>query len=581
MKPAVDKLFRNSGFLPVLAACVIGLAAGASALALGEGINWLGSLRMRLCQQYDPLIVLPLIGLVGGLVSGVMVWLAPDTSGSGIPQVRAVLNRMNLPLDFRIAVIKLIGGTIALGSGLFMGREGPTVQVGAAIAGQLSRWFPTSVEQRRHLIAAGAGAGLAAAFSAPLAGVVFVVEELLKEFKPASVALAIVACFSASLVEHVFSHPHKIAMLGDANRGMTSGYDLVFIVVLALVSGVFGSLFNRGIFLFLRAFKRVNIAKPFKVGFAGLVTGLIVASLPAKLHDYASTRALIDAGAISENLVAVVFASFSFLTLLAYGSGAPGGLFAPALSLGSALGYITGMLEGYFTNQVSVHMFALVGMGAFFAAVSRAPLTSIIIVFEMASDFAIVPPLMIACVIASAFGERCYKGGLYDLLMVWNGLHLHRPETTEESVIELGGNYIKTQFDSLESGTTVSAAQEKLDRLKVAGLSVVKNGKLIGVFIGSARPAETNANESVTVDSIMVAPPVSISPQDSAEEILFLFARYQFTWLPVTDETERLIGIVWQKDLVNSVFAEQQSEQQPEQLSSQLPVPQEHSPQEP
>lgn len=559
------RLIRASGFLSVIAACLIGLAAGASALLLGYGINFVGSLRMHFCQLYEPIIVLPLIGLVGGLISGVTVWIAPDTSGSGIPQVRAVLSRMNLPLDFRIAIVKLIGGTIALGSGLFMGREGPTVQVGAAIAGTLSRWFPTSVEQRRHLIAAGAGAGLAAAFSAPLAGVVFVVEELLKEFKPASVALAIVACFSASLVEHVFSQPQKIAISGDANQGMTSLNDLLFIILLALASGFFGALFNRGILLFLRMFKRVNVAKPFKVGFAGLITGLIVACLPPSLHDYAKTRAMIDAGSLSEQLVAVVFAAFSFLTLLAYGSGAPGGLFAPALSIGSALGYIAATLENHVTSGASLHMFALVGMGAFFAAVSRAPLTSIIIVFEMASDFAIVPPLMIACVIASAFGEHCYKGGLYDLLMVWNGLHLHRPGTTEESVGVLASDFIKTQFESLESGTSIGDANEKLERLKSTSLPVVKKGKLIGVYIGRDRPAETDSSSAVTIDSIMVAPPLAISPQDSAEELLFLFARYQFSWLPVTDDSDKLIGVVWQKDLVKSVFVEQQEQMQHEQ----------------
>lgn len=561
MMPAIDKLIRVSGFLPVLAACLIGLAAGASALLLGYGINFVGSLRMQLCQQYQPLIVLPLFGLVGGLISGLMVWIAPDTSGSGIPQVRAVLSRMNLPLDFRIAVVKLIGGTIALGSGLFMGREGPTVQVGAAIAGQLSRWFPTSVEQRRHLIAAGAAAGLAAAFSAPLAGVVFVVEELLKEFKAASVTLAIVACFSASLVEHVFSHPQKIALAADASQGMTSVNDLVFIILLGLASGFFGALFNRGILLFLRLFKRVNVAKPLKVGFAGLLTGLIVALLPTALHDYASTRAMIDAGSLGETRVEIVFVAFSLLTLLAYGSGAPGGLFAPALSIGSALGYIAGMLENYVASGASLHMFALVGMGAFFAAVSRAPLTSTIIVFEMASDFAIVPPLMIACVIASAFGECCYKGGLYDLLMVWNGLHLHRPETTEESVSMPANDCIRSQFESLESGMFVTAANEKLDRLKYTSLPVVKQRKLIGVYIGRDRPSDQDNGSDVTIDSIMVTPPLSISPQDSAEEILFLFARYQFSWLPVTDDSNNLIGIVWKSDLVKSVFVEQQEQQ--------------------
>ncbi len=553
MKGVAQKLIRMYGYFPVIEACVIGTASGACALLLGAGINWLGSLRLLLCQSYPAMLVLPLFGLVGGMIAGCMLLISPDTSGSGIPQVRAVLNRMNLPLDVRVAIAKLIGGTVALGSGLFMGREGPTVQVGAAIAGQLTRWIPTTVESRRYLIASGAAAGLAAAFSAPIAGVVFVIEELLKEFKPAAVALCIVSCFSACLIEQHFGTPHKIVFRSETFQGVLNAPDILFLVVLAIICGFFGALFNRGILLLLRLFRSVKVPKPFKVGFAGLLTGAIVAMLPATLHDYAGARAMINSGTLEGDLVPIVFSSFSVLTFLGYGSGAPGGLFAPTLSIGSSIGYMVGEAERFWMHTGALHLFSLVGMGAFFAGVSRAPLTAIVIVFEMVSDFALVPPLMIACVISSFVGDCFYKGGLYDLLMVWNGLHLRNPDQPAEAVGVCARDLMTAKFDVVESGMTQKTALELLEKTKTLSVSVVKKGKLIGVFVGGDRPASTNL-ETVTVDSAMVTPPLAVAPHDSAEDLLFLFSRYKFNWLPVTDDSNNLIGVVWQNDLINSVF---------------------------
>ncbi|MBX9671379.1 MAG: chloride channel protein [Candidatus Obscuribacterales bacterium] len=547
---------RISGYFPVFEACLIGIAAGASALLLGAGINWLGSLRVFFSDRYPPQVVLPAIGLLGGLLSGCVLIVAPDTSGSGIPQVRAVLNRMSLPLNLRIAIAKLLGGTIALGSGLFMGREGPTVQVGAALAGQFSRWFPTTVEHRRYLIAAGAGAGLAAAFSAPIAGIIFVVEELLKEFKAPAVALAIVACFSAFLIEQVFGTPHKFALPDGLGEAIASWQDLLFYVLLAFAAGFLGALFNRGILLGLRVFKRFPVGKPLKVGIAGLVTGLVVALLPTSLHDYAGTRAMINAGTISGDIVPYIFGAFSLLTLLAYGSGAPGGLFAPALTIGSALGFMTAVSEQFWTGVPgSVHLFSLVGMGAFFSAVSRAPLTSIVIVFEMASDFVLVPPLMLTCVLASAVGDYFYRGGLYDLLMVWNGLNLHGPGDPGAVVESIYAKRVmEVDVQKIEAGVTVKDALEMIEASSESSLPVVKGKTLIGFFSKDLCPTDPDEQLNTLVDQVMSQPPLSVAQHDTAEDLLFLFARYKFTRLAVTDDKQQLVGMVRKEDLISAVF---------------------------
>ena len=191
--------------LAIAEACLIGLVSGLAAVLLGQGVGWLGGWRQHLAHEFPVYIVLPAFGLLGGLLAGWIVErFAPAASGSGMSEVKAVLARVPMPLNLRIAIVKLIGSILVLGSGMPLGREGPTVQIGAALAAQLSRWVPTSPDHRRQLLAAGAGAGLAAAFNAPIAGVLFVVEELLQDISGITLGTAILASFIAAVVSRIY-----------------------------------------------------------------------------------------------------------------------------------------------------------------------------------------------------------------------------------------------------------------------------------------------------------------------------------------------------------------------------------------
>lgn len=197
-------LWVGSKRFAIFEACVIGIVSGLAAVLLKQGIGWLGGWRVQLSHQMPAWIVLPLIGLVGGLLSGWLIErLAPEAAGSGIPQVKAALANVPIALNLRVAIVKMFSVMIALGSGLALGRQGPTVQVGAALAGQLSQWLPTSPEYRRQLIAAGAAAGLAAGFNAPIAGVLFVVEEFLQDFSGLTLGTAILASFIGAVVSRL------------------------------------------------------------------------------------------------------------------------------------------------------------------------------------------------------------------------------------------------------------------------------------------------------------------------------------------------------------------------------------------
>lgn len=536
----------------VCQACIIGLAAGLSALALENGVYWLGKLRSYLCSVASPMVVLPVVGLVGGMLSGFLVQkFQPTAYGSGIPQVRAFILGAKLPLDLGVAVVKLIGGSIALGCGLFLGREGPTVHMGAAIAAHLNRFFPTSPERTRQLVAAGAGAGLAAAFNAPLAGVFFVIEELLKDVSTETVGTALAACFVASVATHILNAPHMDSTRAIAALPITfAPHDFLFWVILGALAGVVGCIFNRGVLFSLKIYREKLSVLPLfaRVGLAGLISGCLIAALPdQRLRDFATLSDWIVGGHSQWYYVPLAFLGFFFLTLICYGSGAPGGLFAPAIVLGSAMGATVAHLE-YFIFQVgSPETMSLIGMGAFFASVARVPGTAVIIIFEITGHYTLVLPLMLANAIAVIVGSRIDRGSVYDLLREYSGLTPpERPNTA--------GAYMSTDFASIEAGTPLPELNAVFRSEKTGRVAVTENGQFIGI-LHEADLAEHRHYDFPPDKSIreFVAEKYPCVAQDtSMQEVVQLFTNQAVREVAVMDGT-KLLGIIRRSEAMRAL----------------------------
>ncbi len=412
-------LLKEKEHLAIFQACIIGLAAGLAAGVVKWGIDWLGTIRVNDSYDLPAYFILPGFGLIGGLIAGFIVeHFAPEASGSGIPQVKALVKGINVPLGFRVAATKLVSGIVAIGSGLALGREGPTVQVGASLAVELNKVLPGAPEHKKHLIAAGAGAGLAAAFGAPLAGVLFIIEELLKDISSVTLGTATIACFIGAIVSRsANAQTLNLNLLEETLRTSFTGWEIPYYVLLGILAGILGSLFNTAVLQCLAFNNRLPLRLTYRVGLAGLMTGLIIYYLPPFFRDNAGLKEMLISGQADWQIAAVAFAAQFILTILAYGSGAPGGLFAPSLVLGAALGYLVGLVEQSTLGYGAATTYALAGMGAFFSAVVRVPITAIVIVFEMSNDLNLVSPLMISCIVAFIVGERISKGSIYDKLL--------------------------------------------------------------------------------------------------------------------------------------------------------------------
>jgi chloride channel protein, CIC family len=553
--------------IAIFEACLIGFISALAAVLLKHGVEILGDWRLRVAHSYPVWLLFPLIGLGGGWLSGLLIArLAPEAAGSGIPQVKAVLAYVPIDLNARVAIVKLISTLLSLGAGLTLGRQGPTVQIGAAIAAQLSRWVPTSPDHRRQLIAAGAAAGLAAGFNAPIAGVLFVVEELLHDVSGLTLGTAILASFVGGVVSRLLGG--ETIDLGlklvEADTHFSALAIPVFMLI-GILAGLLGALFCRGALVSLSLNRRLGLGLPGRVGLAGLLSGVIVVLLPTTLQDNASLQAVWVTSELSWQLVALVFVSKFILTLIACGSGAPGGLFAPSLILGSALGYLVSYTAQWLQMVLPLPWAiqtgtgfsitcALVGMGAFFSAVTRGPITAIVIVFEMTTDFNLVLPLMIGAVVAYLVGESLFSGSIYHHILAWNGMKLSQFTAIDQRLSGLtAATIMQHRVETLSSTMSLDELKQAFSRSHHRGFPIVDAGRLMGIVTQTdlVKISVQQLPGDLPLSKIMTPRPITVEATAPLSQVLHLLNHHKISRLPVT-EGRKLVGIITRADIIRA-----------------------------
>lgn len=534
-------------------ACVIGIIAALSAVLLKQGSGWLGTWRVHSTQLLPAWLTLPLIGMSFGFLAGWLVQrLAPEAAGSGIPQVKASLANVPIKLSWRVALIKLLSAIIALGSGITLGRQGPTVQVGAGLAAGMSRTFPTSPEHRRQMIAAGAGAGLSAAFNAPIAGVLFIIEELLQDLSGLTLGTAIIACFIGGVISRLLgggSLQLNLELMDYSSQ--FSLQEIPIFLLLGVLAGLLGAVFNHGLIFSIKTYRRLHISLSLRVALAGLISGLIVALLPEYYRDNAGLREYMIASQPNLLLAIITFISQFILTLIAFGSGAPGGLFAPSLILGSCLGHIVGVCEFQLWGFGSPTTYALAGMGGFFSAVSKVPITAIVIIFEMTTDFNLVLPLMIVSVTSYLVADQVLPGSLYEKLLLLNGIKLQKNAPIEGVLTELTAKDVMQQrVETLEAEMSIEESIQAFSRSHHRGFPVVEKNQLVGIITQSDIQNVYPFRHTV-LREIMTPKPITVKPTQTLSDVLYLLDRYQISRLPVV-EKQKLIGIITRADIIRA-----------------------------
>ena len=372
------------------------------------------------------------ITILSGLMLGISAYLvqrfSPEAAGSGIPRVQKILAGEVDPSPARMVLIKFLAGVLAIAPGLAVGREGPSVQMGASIAHQTGRSLPLSDAGRRALIAAGAGAGFTAAFGAPFAGAIFVLEALLKRFEPLVAMATIAATLTAAWV---------VGLLCGTDPGFSvtalpsPGWDAsALFILLGLLAGVAGVIHNISLLCALDLADRLPLSPVTRAALIGAAIGAVAYAAPPLVGAGASlAQQALDAKFALHLLPLLILVRFG-LIVISLAAGTPGGLLVPLLSLGAQLGLMMGLIAAIALPQAGIEpqAFVLVGMAALFTAVVRTPLTATILLGEITTNtslqllmaaacFAamIVPSLLGNAPILDALRERKQKETITDL----------------------------------------------------------------------------------------------------------------------------------------------------------------------
>ncbi|NET38867.1 MAG: CBS domain-containing protein [Cyanothece sp. SIO1E1] len=342
--------------------------------------------------------------------------------------------------------------------------------------------------------------------------------------------------------------------------------DLPFFLILGLLAGVSGAVFNRGIFASLGGYRRLKfLSLSWRVGLAGLISGLVAVLLPLSFRDNAGLREFLITGDLGWQLTLIAFFSKFVLTLIAYGSGASGGIFAPAMIIGSALGSLVGFTALNLQTWVGIPLgvpegisptatYALAGMGAFFSAVTRVPITAIVIVFEMTMDFNLVLPLMIGSVIAYLIADKFDPGSIYKRLLAWNGIKLGKEASANGPWAELtADDLMQRRVETLSQHMTLKQAVKTFASSHHRGFPVVDDGKLVGIISQTdlAEAASRGLDSETSLQKIMTPQPVTVTPSDPLTHVLYLLNRYKLSRLPVI-EGHKLVGIITRGDIIRA-----------------------------
>jgi CIC family chloride channel protein len=355
------------------------------------------------------------------LATAVAAWLvrlySPDAAGSGIPNVESVLEGELAPAPHRLIPVKFFGGLLAIGSGLALGREGPSVQMGASVAHFLAQLLRRDEEDCRAILAAGAGAGLATAFNAPCAGAVFVLEELVRRFDTRIGIVTFGASTGAIAVARLFlsdTPDFHVEALPYPSFGTVPVH-----LALGVLAGFLGVAYNRTLLGTLAAADKLSRwPVELRAAVLGAALGVLAWFDPGLVGGGDGITQSTLSGTEAVEVMPVIFFLRFGLGAISYSASTPGGLFAPMLVLGAQLGFLYGTVCSHWFPAVAPNptSLAIVGMAAFFTAVVRAPITGIVLVTEMTSSFTMLLPMLAACFAAMAVPTLIRNRPIYESL---------------------------------------------------------------------------------------------------------------------------------------------------------------------
>ncbi len=550
----VAELRQREGQIFLVLALVIGALTGLTVVAFILLTERMG---MRLYPVGGAPWRRLLFPVVGSLGIGFLLYrYFPNARGSGVPQTKAALFAREGRITLRTVLGKFFCTSATLASGIPLGREGPSVQVGAGIGSVLGRLLGLRTEQVKKLIPVGAAAAVAAAFNTPLAAVLFSLEEIVGDLNAPVMGAVVLASATAWMVLRV--------CLGDHPLFKVPQYQLVHPAEFAVyaVLGVAGGVISAAFAKLLLSMRARFLLFPQKTVWlqpvaGGLVVGLMGWFVPQVLGvGYGFVGDALN-GNMAFNLMLLLVVLKVLAVTISYASGNAGGIFGPALFIGAMLGGTVGTVAHHLfpAYTATPGAYALVGMGALFAGIVRAPMTSVLMIFEMTQDYAVIVPLMIANLVSLFIASRLQHEPIYEALAVQDGIHLPTAKTRQRSGQRQIARIMQTASQLLPTEITIREALERVRSSEVRTWLVTDRRGVVGVInlsrLESTLAEGANKKLGELVDALGFP---HVHPDQGLDLALERMGANQIEILPVVNRADvhKLEGIVTLRDVLDA-----------------------------
>lgn len=517
--------------------------------------------------------IFPLIPAGGALVAGVLItrWAA-EAKGHGVPEVIKAVALNDGRMRPQAAFIKVIASALTIGSGGSAGQEGPMVQIGSTIGSTLSQWMKLSPNRTRILVSCGAAAGISATFNAPFAGVLFALEVILGEFRLESFSPVVIASVLSNLIWHEVRGAEPVFHIPAYS--MVSLFEVPLYSFLGILCGIVGVNFGKTLALTEDWAERFPAPEWLKPALGGLALGILAVLVgPEILGNGYEMISLMMAGTIPFWTLAFLVVLKTMATNLTLGTGASGGIFAPALFMGAAAGGAFGVAINAVipTYTAGAGAYALVGMAAVVASATHAPLTAMLIIFEMTGNYDMILPVMLAAVVATLFARRVTHDSIYLMKLTREGIRLRSGRDVMVLERLRVRDVMHTDVVTVREDAPLAAILNKIQTTSHSSFPVLdRDGRYTGMLsFNSVRGALTE----VELRMLLIAADfvdrdyLTTTPAEDLHAVLQKMQQQDVTALPVlsADDPTQLVGVVSQVDVLgayNTEVAKRQVAQQ-------------------
>jgi CIC family chloride channel protein len=555
--------FSQNTYILILA-IIVGILGGFGAIGFRKLIAFFQNFAIGSSGNVlDALSQLPwyiklLVPILGALIVGPIIYFfAREAKGHGVPEVMEAVALKNGRIRPRVVFVKSFASAITIATGGSVGREGPIVQIGSAFASTIGQWLKVSHERLKVLVGCGAAAGIAATFNAPIAGAFFALEVIIGNFALTNFSPIIISSVMATAVSRAFLGNYPAFIVPQYS--LVSVWEIPFYFILGIITGTIAVLFSTLVYKSEELFEKIPIPEYLKNSLGGLLIGIIIIFVP---YVYGVGYEAIGL-ALTGKFVWYVALSLIFIKILAttitLGSGGSGGIFAPSLFIGSVTGGAFGMLLNRIFPDITANSgaYAMVGMGAVVAGATHAPITSILILFELTNDYKIILPLMVACTIASILARRLKEDSIYTEKLTRRGVSIDQGR--EEIIMRSFsvGDLMESIAPTIEECKRLKEIIKIFMTYKEPYYYVVtENGNLVGSLsthvVKDVLSADEDLDRLIIARDLLVPSQAVVTPNTTLAECMHKFERVESEHLPVIEGngSTKLIGIISKKEII-------------------------------